>query len=30
MVELDGARGDGQYGESEPHANVAFNVGDQA
>lgn len=30
MVKLDGACQDGQYGESEPHASVAFNVGDQA
>lgn len=30
MVKLDGACRDGQYGEPEPHANVAFNVGDQA
>lgn len=30
LVKLDDGRRDGQYGKPEPHANVAFNVGDEA
>lgn len=30
LVKLDDRRRDGQYGKPEPHADVAFNVGDEA